>query len=85
MQGPYKIMSLFGTRAEALKLAPVIEQLQAAPDTWPSTVVTTAQRQNQPQLRQALDRLAITSDFNLDVAGGPEYDLVEQISKLLQT
>ena len=46
MQGPYKIMSLFGTRAEALKLAPVIEQLQAAPDTWQSTVVTTAQRQN---------------------------------------
>lgn len=83
MQGPYKIMSLFGTRAEALKLAPVIEQLQAAPDTWQSTVVTTAQRQNQPQLRQALDRLAITSDFNLDVAGGPEYDLVEQLSKLL--
>lgn len=83
MQGPYKIMSLFGTRAEALKLAPVIEQMQSAPETWQSTVVTTAQRQNQEQLRQALDRMAITPDFNLDVVGGPEYDLVEQLSKLL--
>ena len=55
MQGPYKIMSLFGTRAEALKLAPVIEQMQSAPETWQSTVVTTAQRQNQEQLRQSLD------------------------------
>lgn len=83
MQGPYKIMSLFGTRAEALKLAPIIEQMQAAPETWQSIVVTTAQRQHQAPLRQALDRLAITTDFKLDVADGPEYDLVEQLSKLL--
>ena len=77
MRGPYQIMSLFGTRAEALKLAPVIERMQAAPDTWQPIVVTTAQEQHQPQLRQVLDRLKITPDFNLDVAGGPEYDLVE--------
>ncbi|HJE26567.1 MAG TPA: UDP-N-acetylglucosamine 2-epimerase (non-hydrolyzing) [Limosilactobacillus pontis] len=83
MRGPYQIMSLFGTRAEALKLAPVIERMQAAPDTWQPIVVTTAQEQHQPQLRQVLDRLKITPDFNLDVAGGPEYDLVEQLSKLL--
>ncbi|WP_288659483.1 non-hydrolyzing UDP-N-acetylglucosamine 2-epimerase, partial [uncultured Limosilactobacillus sp.] len=83
MRGPYQIMSLFGTRAEALKLAPVIERMQAAPDTWQPIVVTTAQEQHQPQLRQVLDRLKITPDFNLDVASGPEYDLVEQLSKLL--
>lgn len=83
MRGPYQIMSLFGTRAEALKLAPVIERMQAAPDTWQPIVVTTAQEQHQPQLRQVLDRLKITPDFNLDVASGPEYNLVEQLSKLL--
>lgn len=83
MQGPYKIMSLFGTRAEALKLAPVIERMQAAPATWQSIVVTTAQQQHHPQLWQVLDRLNITPDFNLDVDDGPEYDLVEQLSKLL--
>ena len=83
MQGPYKIMSLFGTRAEALKLAPVIERMQAAPATWQSIVVTTAQQQHRPQLWQALDRLNITPDFNLDVDDEPEYDLVEQLSKLL--
>lgn len=83
MQGPYKIMSLFGTRAEALKLAPVIERMMAAPATWQSIVVTTAQQQHRPQLWQVLDRLNITPDFNLDVDDGPEYDLVEQLSKLL--
>ncbi|HJA27535.1 MAG TPA: UDP-N-acetylglucosamine 2-epimerase (non-hydrolyzing) [Candidatus Limosilactobacillus intestinigallinarum] len=83
MQGPYKIMSLFGTRAEALKLAPVIERMMAAPATWQSIVVTTAQQQHRPQLWQALDRLNITPDFNLDVDDEPEYDLVEQLSKLL--
>ena len=82
MQGPYKIMSLFGTRAEALKLAPVIERMQAAPATWQSIVVTTAQQQHHPQLWQVLDRLNITPDFNLDVDDGPEYDLVEQLSKI---
>ena len=83
MQGPYKIMSLFGTRAEAFKLTPVIERMQAAPAIWQPIVVTTAQKQHQPQLRQVLDRLHITPDFNLDVVDGPEYDLVEQLSKLL--
>lgn len=83
MQGPYRIMSLFGTRAEALKLAPIIERMQAAPDKWQSITVTTAQQQHQPQLKQVLDRLGISPDFNLDVDDGPEYDQVEQLSRLL--
>ena len=31
MQPPYKIMFLFGTRAEVLKLAPIIRLLQQEP------------------------------------------------------
>jgi UDP-N-acetylglucosamine 2-epimerase (non-hydrolysing) len=83
VQAPYKIMLLFGTRAEALKLIPVIRLMRRQPDKWQPVIVTTAQQQHQSQLLQAIERFNIRPDFNLDVADAPEYDLVEQLSKLL--
>lgn len=83
MQAPYKIMLLFGTRAEALKLAPVIKQMKAAPETWQPIIVTTAQQQHHQLLQKAMDELQLTADFNLDLHDAPEYDQVEQLSKLL--
>lgn len=83
MQAPYKIMLLFGTRAEALKLAPVIKQMKKAPETWQPIIVTTAQQQHHQLLQKAMDELKLTADFNLDLHDAPEYDQVEQLSKLL--
>ncbi|WP_373841733.1 non-hydrolyzing UDP-N-acetylglucosamine 2-epimerase [Limosilactobacillus sp.] len=83
MQAPYKIMLLFGTRAEALKLIPIIKLMRVDPAKWQLSIVTTAQQQHRSQLWQAIERLHIQPDFNLDVADAPEYDLVEQLSRLL--
>lgn len=83
MQMPYKVMLLFGTRAEALKLIPIIKLMRDEPEKWQPTIVTTAQQQHRSQLWQAIERLHIQPDFNLDVADAPEYDLVEQLSRLL--
>ena len=39
VQKPFKIMLLFGTRAEAIKLAPIIEQMKRDPSTWKPSIV----------------------------------------------
>lgn len=44
MQKPFKIMLLFGTRAEAIKLAPIIEQMKQDPSTWKPSIVIAAQQ-----------------------------------------
>ncbi len=41
MQPPYKIMFLFGTRAEVLKLAPIIRLIHQNPATWQPVLVAT--------------------------------------------
>jgi len=47
-----KIMSIFGTRPEAIKMAPVVKALAAAPE-FDSKVVVTAQHRE--MLDQVLD------------------------------
>lgn len=76
-------MLLFGTRAEALKMAPVIKKMKETPETWQPIIVTTAQQQNHQLLQKAMDELQFKADFNLDLQEAPEYDRVEQLSKLL--
>lgn len=45
MQPPYKIMFLFGTRAEVLKLAPIIRLMHQNPATWQPVLVATGNSQ----------------------------------------
>ena len=45
MQPPYKIMFLFGTRAEVLKLAPIIRLMHQNPATWQPFLVATGNSQ----------------------------------------
>lgn len=85
VEGPYKIMLLFGTRAEALKLVPIIELMQADPATWQPIIVTTAQQQHHRMLQQALMAPGIKPDFDLDLHSTPEFNQVEQLSKLLHS
>ncbi|MEK7698887.1 MAG: UDP-N-acetylglucosamine 2-epimerase (non-hydrolyzing) [Planctomycetota bacterium] len=59
----FKVMTVFGTRPEAIKLAPVIKELQRYPDTIKSIVTVTAQH------RQMLD--SVLSVFSIK----PNYDL----------
>lgn len=61
---PVRIMVVFGTRPEAIKLAPVIGALKADP-LFRVAVAVTAQHRD--MLDQALEAFAITPDFDLDI------------------
>lgn len=59
-----KIMSIFGTRPEAIKMAPVVKAL-AAVSEFDSKVVVTAQHRE--MLDQVLDLFSIRPDYDLDI------------------
>ncbi|MEB2309923.1 MAG: UDP-N-acetylglucosamine 2-epimerase (non-hydrolyzing) [Candidatus Brocadiaceae bacterium] len=59
------ILSIFGTRPEAIKMAPVIKELEKHPDRFRSLVCVTAQHRQ--MLDQVLDLFGIVPDFDLDL------------------
>lgn len=58
------MLVVFGTRPEAVKVAPLIRALEASPVLEPVTVVTA---QHRGMLDDVLDLFSITPDFDLDV------------------
>jgi len=59
------VLSIFGTRPEALKMAPVVQQLERHPGRIRSLVCVTAQHRQ--MLDQVLDLFSIKPDFDLDL------------------
>jgi UDP-N-acetylglucosamine 2-epimerase (non-hydrolysing) len=59
-----KVLSIFGTRPEAIKMAPVIKELERRPDIR-SIVCVTAQHRE--MLDQVLSGFEIYPDFDLDI------------------
>lgn len=59
-----RILSVFGTRPEAIKMAPVVKALKEVPNIE-SRVCVTAQHRR--MLDQALDLFAIRPDYDLDI------------------
>lgn len=59
-----KILSVFGTRPEAVKMAPVVKQLAQTPGIEARVCVTAQHRQ---MLDQVLDLFAIRPDYDLDL------------------
>lgn len=59
-----KVMSVFGTRPEAIKMAPVVKMLEAT-ESIESVVAVTAQHRE--MLDQVLELFSITPDFDLDL------------------
>lgn len=60
-----KVLSVFGTRPEAIKMAPVIRELQRYPERFSVRVCVTAQHRD--MLDQALSIFGITPDYDLDI------------------
>ena len=60
-----KVLSVFGTRPEAVKMAPVVRELGRQPDRIASRVCVTAQHRT--MLDQVLDLFGIVPDHDLDV------------------
>ncbi|MCL2739614.1 MAG: UDP-N-acetylglucosamine 2-epimerase (non-hydrolyzing), partial [Oscillospiraceae bacterium] len=60
-----KVISIFGTRPEAIKMAPLVAELKRHPNKIESKVLVTAQHRH--MLDQVLDIFGITPDFDLDI------------------
>lgn len=69
-----KVMTIFGTRPEAIKMAPVVKALEAA-DDMASIVTVTAQHRE--MLDQVLHLFSITPDYDLNIMsqGQTLYDV----------
>lgn len=59
-----KVLSIFGTRPEAIKMAPVIKQLEASPHFKSEVCITAQHRQ---MLDQVLHMFKIRPDYDLDI------------------
>lgn len=60
-----KVMTIFGTRPEAIKMAPIILELEKQADTFESVVVVTAQHRH--MLDQVLSIFNIKTNYDLDI------------------
>lgn len=64
-RSPLRILVIFGTRPEAIKMAPVVRALQARPEAF--AVRTCATAQHREMLDQVLDLFGIVPDIDLDL------------------
>src|ERR1035441_327027 len=62
---PIKVMVVFGTRPEAIKMAPVCRSLREHPNDFKTTVVLTAQ--HRAMLDQVMGLFKITADHDLNI------------------
>ncbi len=76
---PIRVMTVFGTRPEAIKMAPVVRRLQEDP-TCEVTVVVTAQHRE--MLDQVLDLFAIRPNYDLNIMA-PGQTLYDVTAKAL--
>lgn len=65
MSNKVKVLTVFGTRPEAIKMAPLIKEIEKNSDVLQSIVCVTAQHRQ--ILDQVLDLFDIKPDFDLDI------------------
>jgi UDP-N-acetylglucosamine 2-epimerase len=75
-----KIMVVFGTRPEAIKMAPLVLELQKQKETIETITVVTAQHRQ--MLDQVLETFKVVPDYDLDIMG-KRQTLLEITSKIL--
>lgn len=80
MTGNKKVMVVFGTRPEAIKMAPVVHAINAHADLECQVVVTAQHRQ---MLDQVLEIFGITPDADLDVMQ-PGQTLPDLTARIIQ-
>lgn len=65
MNRPIKVMTIFGTRPEAIKMAPLVLELKKHPEHFESIVTVTAQHRQ--MLDQVLSIFEIVPDYDLNI------------------
>ena len=74
------VLLVFGTRPEAIKMAPLVKALQGRPDRFRTLVCVTGQHRE--MLDQVLDIFEIKPDYDLDIMR-PGQDLYDITSRVL--
>src|SRR5437762_9152615 len=80
---PLKVLCVFGTRPEAIKMAPVVRSLRKRPNDFTTCVVVTAQHRR--MLDQVMELFHIASDYDLDIMQQNqtlEYVVTQVLGKL---
>lgn len=80
MEDKKTILLVFGTRPEAIKMAPLVKKLQSEPDKFKTVVCVTAQHRQ--MLDQVLHIFDIVPDYDLDIMK-PNQDLYDITSRVL--
>ncbi|MBR1515873.1 MAG: UDP-N-acetylglucosamine 2-epimerase (non-hydrolyzing) [Paludibacteraceae bacterium] len=75
------ILPVFGTRPEAIKMAPLVKYLQSKPNLFRTVVCVTGQHRQ--MLDQVLQIFAIHPDYDLNIMR-PNQDLYDITSRVLQ-
>ena len=75
-----KILIVFGTRPEAIKMAPLVKEFRKYPDKFDTKVCVTAQHRQ--LLDQVLNIFDIKPDYDLDIMA-PDQDLYDITNKVL--
>lgn len=75
-----KILLVFGTRPEAIKMAPLVKKLQEKPEEFQTLVCVTGQHRE--MLDQVLRLFDITPDYDLNIMK-PNQDLYDITSRIL--
>ncbi len=73
------VMLVFGTRPEAIKMAPLVKEFQKHPDKFKTTVCVTGQHRQ--MLDQVLEIFNITPDYDLNIMkqGQDLYDVTSRV------
>lgn len=74
-----KVMLVFGTRPEAIKMAPLVKEFQKCPENFSTIVCVTGQHRE--MLDQVLHIFGITPDFDLNIMkqGQDLYDVTARV------
>jgi len=74
-----KILIVFGTRPEAIKMVPLVKEFERNVDSFNMKVCVTAQHRE--MLDQVLDLFEITPDYDLDImkSGQDLYDITSRV------
>ena len=75
-----KILLVFGTRPEAIKMAPLVKKLQEMPEAFQTIVCVTGQHRE--MLDQVLRLFEITPEYDLNIMK-PNQDLYDITSRIL--
>ena len=85
--GKIKVMTVFGTRPEAIKMAPLVKELKSRPEIEQITCVTAQHRQ---MLDQVLEAFSVVPDYDLSIMKDKQtlfdvtFNILERIKAVLE-